>query len=354
MARSAGDFLMWRAALVWIGFCAVIGGTLLIGRASPPAPWLTYTREIIPGVGDIILHDLERDIAYNLTRTPDRMENRAAWSPDGSRLAFECIADDGLMDICLAGESTPPTPSRFQPGSWLHRPRWSPDGRWLAYVARTTSAYVLHAVDLTATPPVNRVVGGVDSAMNYTWSPDSAALAFNLYTRTASRIFASAVDVDRPRPTELEQTPFSNYFAAWSPDGGGIAFVSTMQGYKQRLHLLDPDGVVHPLTDGGLIGNDFSPVWSPDGSRLAFLSDRDGADFDLFILDMADRTLRQITVNYYLDENPAWSPDGRRIALMSNRDGGFHIYVIDLETFRTRRVTFGRGIHNYPAWRTMG
>lgn len=339
-------FALWALAL------ALTGGALVAGRALPPAPWLTYTREALTGIGDIFLHDVERGLAFNLTRTPHRRESHAVWSPDGTRLAFECgTPAAGSDDICLAGVDLAPTPARFQPGSWLSRPRWSPDGTQIAYVARDGSAqsgYMIYTVELAT--GTRRAVGAVDSARTFSWSPDGTQIAFTAFADQRMRVYTAAV-ADGAL-TEPEQASTSNYGAAWSPDGVGIAFVSSTQGYKQRLYLLNPAGGVRPLTDGGGIGNDFAPVWSPDGTRLAFLSDRDGADYDLFILD--GEGVQQVTANYYLDEHAAWSPDGRSIALMSNRDGGFHIYVVSVEDGTTRRITSGSALHNHPAWRRSG
>jgi TolB protein len=356
VGRLAGQIGL---ALLLIGALAS-GAGVLIGRAVPHRPWLTYTAAYPDGIGDIIFYDLGRDLAYNLTRTPDLDESRSVWSPDGERVAFECDQGERRVTVlCFASVESPPHPASLGGCEWLYRPRWSPDGSHISYVARSSNPMIGGFALRTAAYPallalgecVELPLGGIDSAMHSSWSPDGAQLAFASFSRTASRIWTADSD-GAARAHELPQLVGSNFQPAWSPDGTRIAFVTSVQGYKQRLALLEVrTGAVRELTDGGGIGNDFYPVWSPDGARLAFLSDRDGADFDVFVLDMATEALRQITDNYFLDDNPAWSPDGTQIAVMSNRDGGFHIYTIDVESRASRRITYGVGAHNFPSWR---
>lgn len=55
------------------------------------------------------------------------------------------------------------------------------------------------------------------------------------------------------------------------------------------------------------------------------------------------------------DHAPNWSPDGRRIAFTSSRTGDREIYVFDVVTKATTRLTFTRGVEeDYPYWNRMG
>ncbi|GEM_PF-5818060 len=348
-----------RLAAFIVGVCAaLIGGALGAGYASgtPRGAWLAYAAEDIAGIGDIMLYDAARGVAHNLTRTRTQNETRPVWSPDGRWLAFECNYPDHLRGFCLIEPAAAPTAYRRYEGSLGQRPAWSPDGNaisWGESDRLSARGYVLRAADFLASDPpsvgTGWIVGSLYSAMEYAWMPDSAQLVYSSYSDRAARVYLTHAREDEAR--ELPQPESDNFEPTPSPDGRWIAFVS-VNGYKRRIMLLDTTTNDYaPLTDGGSIGNDFSPAWSPDGTRLAFLSDRDGADFDVFIMDMDDRELHQVTANYFLDDSLAWSPDGTRLALMSNRDGSFHVYILDLISGGTTRVTHEASFNNFPAWR---
>jgi serine/threonine-protein kinase len=64
---------------------------------------------------------------------------------------------------------------------------------------------------------------------------------------------------------------------------------------------------------------------SPDGKRLA-VAIRDQGNSDIWIWELAGKTLRRLTFAPGMDGLPVWTPDGRRIIFMSDRSGVLNLY----------------------------
>ncbi len=92
-----------------------------------------------------------------------------------------------------------------------------------------------------------------------------------------------------------------------SPDGRKLIF--SLLGHLFRLPT--EGGTAEQLTFGPSYDSD--PAFSPDGRRVAFVSDRDGSAANVFLLDLAEHTITQVTRESHAGR-PAWSPDGRSIA----------------------------------------
>ncbi len=70
-----------------------------------------------------------------------------------------------------------------------------------------------------------------------------------------------------------------------------------------------------------------SPAWSPDGKQIAFSADRrhfDAADVesksDIYVLDLEDDKITQLTDNKGPATTPVWAPDGKKIAYFGHLD----------------------------------
>ena len=120
---------------------------------------------------------------------------------------------------------------------------------------------------------------------------------------------ATAQD-DGWRTIEFETTEVTSADVAVSPDGEWLIF--TILGHLFRLPV--EGGDAEQLTFGPYYDTD--PVFSPDGNRVAFVSDRDGSAGNVFVLEVANGKIRQLTHDSWA-ARPTWSPDGQAIAYLS-------------------------------------
>ena len=104
---------------------------------------------------------------------------------------------------------------------------------------------------------------------------------------------------------------------------------------------------------------DQQPDISPDGRQIAFISSRitdtnPEGDLEIFLMDLDDRSVTQLTDNNANDAWPRWSPNGKQIAFFSNVHGNGEIYLIDPDDKTIFRVTEYAGPDAFPEWSPNG
>ncbi len=135
------------------------------------------------------------------------------------------------------------------------------------------------------------------------------------------------------RTIEFETTEVTAADVAVSPEGQWLIF--TMLGHLFRLPV--EGGTAEQLTFGPYYDSD--PVFSPDGRRVAFVSDRDGSEGNVFVLELADGQITQVTHELWAGR-PTWSLDGQAIAyLRFLRDASAGFFVLS----EVRRVALRSG-----------
>jgi Tol biopolymer transport system component len=186
---------------------------------------------------------------------------------------------------------------------------------------------------------------------------DTPAPAASGQPNDAGRIVPASVyvvNVDGSAPHTLTNRPLAfDARPAWSPDGGRIAFESTVDG-KRSVWVMQADGQgLRRLTDAAGTASDTSPAWSPTGDRIAYASDRDG-NSEIYLVGADGGAARRLTDNASADGFPAWSPDGSRIAFVSDRDGQTAIWAMAADGSGQARLATGPVAGARPAWSPDG
>lgn len=97
----------------------------------------------------------------------------------------------------------------------------------------------------------------------------------------------------------------------------------------------------------------WEPVLSPDGTMIAFESPGEKG-FELYIRDLTTGKTTRLTQNEVDDWSPSWSPAGEQLVFSSNRDKNVDLYVIGLNTLTVSRLTTHEGDDVNPYWGTNG
>ena len=337
--------------------------------------------------GDVWRLDLETGAA---TRLIDDA-GAAAWSPDGSRIAFDA-SYGGARRIWIAdarGRNLRQITSDHSNAVVHYRPRWSPDGRRIVFQNQEGTKYDIRVVD-TADGVVRWVTNDHTMDLHPAWSPDGEWIYFSSYrggginlwrmpvddegtpigmmeqvtagpgqdvnvavaplpsksgNRMAIAILKQNADIWRlpvdPEsgeatgpPEPVASSTRENSRGAWSADGTKIAFNSDRGG---EMHLWIRDGgSLRQLTRGP--GGDFQASWSPDGTWLVFFSGRSGT-LDIWRVRTGGGEPERLTRGEGISINPFFSPDGSQIAYMSDRDGALDVWVMSSDGTQPRQLT---------------
>ncbi|MCG8371055.1 MAG: Tol-Pal system beta propeller repeat protein TolB [Proteobacteria bacterium] len=125
---------------------------------------------------------------------------------------------------------------------------------------------------------------------------------------------------------------------AWSPDSRQLAYVS-FEGDQSSIWVqtLRTGNRFKVSSKPGING---APSFSPDGRKLAITLGGVDGNPDVYVLDINSRRTTRLTTHRAIDTEGSWSPDGRYVYFTSDRSGGPQIYRVAATGGSPERVTF--------------
>ena len=176
------------------------------------------------------------------------------------------------------------------------------------------------------------------------WSPVGGRIAANCARPETTDSDICTMSEDGSDLIYLTQGPGARYTSpTWSPDGQRIAFLSYpplgLNSGSSTSILVIPENGSKQLTNGP--GRDEDPSWSPDSRHIVFSSNRLGGCSDLFIINVDDGLLRQLTPAESCGVQPAWSPDGAMIAYVAPTTKELVIYLVRPDGTEARPLISG-------------
>ncbi len=127
---------------------------------------------------------------------------------------------------------------------------------------------------------------------------------------------------------------------SWSPAGDQIAYFARTEKMKTLIMQNAVTGRVDQRVEIKTVDMPESPDISPDGKQVAF-SGLEGATGDIFIVNLENREVRNITKDNFGDFAPTWSPDGKSIVYLARASGNDKLFTINVATGQKTQLTFG-------------
>jgi TolB protein len=139
---------------------------------------------------------------------------------------------------------------------------------------------------------------------------------------------------------------------AWSPDGRSIVLQRVAGDVSTLEVVAAAGGLALPLTRGG---HSITPAWAPSGRIIAYADRPADGSYSLYVLDLRTGWSRRLSHGHGRgDTSPTFSPDGRDIAFARSRGAGSEIWIIPAGGGRPRRLTRTAGDAAWPAWSPDG
>ena len=270
-----------------------------------------------------------------------------AWSPDGAQIAFttEEITDpanrlgDSTLYIVAAGGG----PLRKIVDGDAAQASWSPSGQRIVYWRTTGGQRDIYTVAATGGPAVALTQ---DAALDWSpvWAPDGRFIYYSSDRGGAMNLWRIAIDVasgqaaGSPEPVTVG-VQASSALPRFSKDGSRLVFRSRIGSINPVAIPFDPAtmraGIPAVLdTQNNIrVPSDVSP----DGSLLAYLNITERQE-DLFV-GPPDGPMRRVTDDASRDRAPVFTPDGRSLVFYSNRDGNWGAWIVGIDGGGLRKIT---------------
>jgi len=249
-----------------------------------------------------------------------------AFGYDGELYTMREGAEPQKVDVTIRTQNVNNSDKFITINGGVNEMAISPDGKEMAFVAR--GEVFVTTVDGSLT---KRITNTPESEAFVTFAPDGESIVYaserdgrwSIYqtkkVRDEEPFFYAATLLEEE---ELVRTDVDNYLPSFSPDGEKLAYVADRRTLrvmdmesKETVDLMTPEDLFH-MGDG-----DKYFTWSPDSKWLLFGWNKVLHNSEVLLLSADGSERINLTESGYDDSTPKWMNDGKQMIWFSNRDG---------------------------------
>lgn len=213
------------------------------------------------------------DLASTLPRSVrvNNMIRSFEVSPDGKRAMIEARGE--LFNV--PAEFGYIQNSTNSSGTFERNPAWSPDGKYLAYWSDRSGEYQIYLKPMDGKGQEQQLTKfGSGYGFRLFWSPDSKKIASVDYMQAINIIDITSQQIEVADHTnQLTWGALNGFQIDWSTDSKWLTYSKTVHNTNSAIFMYNlSDKKVNQLTSGYY--NDYNPVFDPKGKYLYFFTDR--------------------------------------------------------------------------------
>lgn len=358
--------LWWKVAAVFVTLSILFVGARVIYRRSDPQPQELASLTAVPFTAmpgqetaaafspdgsriafawngdpaagskgfDLYVKAIGSETLLRLTRHPSEWIN-SAWSPDGTQIAFHRIAgtDTGIYVVPALGGPERKLHSTRMPGTWgaMSMISWSPDGRWIAFNEVTRDEHALMSLLSTEELETDRPLNGANCLEQGqpAFSHGGEYLAYWCF-RTEGDAGLYSLPLPDGKPKMIGPLRAWPQGLAWSADDERLIYSHWNRSSTSSMSSYQLSEVTVATGSGkrlALEGSAQLPTVSPKGDKLAYSSVSLSSNIWRRDLLHPDAQAVEPIPSSRRQSDAQYSPDGKRIVFSSIRSGWQGVWI---------------------------
>jgi Tol biopolymer transport system component len=224
-------------------------------------------------------------------------------------------------------------------------PSLSPDRQWIVFTSDRDGNWELYVARTDGTL-VQRVTQSPEAEVDPIWSPTGTQILYESVSASDSSI--NLMDLGTGQAQQLITSNAIDTNPYWNPNGTSMVFESNRDGIWQIYQYNFGTGQLIRLTTGN--ENYTDAVYSSSGSLIAYRAQLASGRSVIRVMNPDGTNHRNVTAELTDVDNQVWSSNDVAIAYEGNVDGDTDIYVYEIATGQTRRITANSGNEYAPTW----
>lgn len=229
--------------------------------------------------------------------------NTFSWSPDGQRMVYDSVGEDGRSDIFVIDWDGQNRERLTESGINESFPAWSPDGSRIIYSSSTIETRQILSFKPDGSDQVLHLTPSIVNNPSFpNWSPDGKRLTFTGYNDAMNPAHIFVANLDGSSLVQVTNAALNSHSPVFSPDGLWIAFTkdvkvpnSLLGDIVQNIFLIRPDGSGELLLTEDLEKSQLYPDWSPMGNWIAYNSYKPLEETDIYIVKPDGTQITNVT-----------------------------------------------------------